>query len=240
MNLPNEQPILLREYGRNIHSMVEHMVATADKEQRTRMARTIIELMRMLNPEPGNDTADYYHKLWDHLYLMAGYELDIDAPFPKPDPVAKAARPDPLVPAGKQTKNKTYGRNLHLLVDKVAKMEDPEERESGIINIGRLIKGFYAAYNREVIDNRTALDLIVNMSNGKLTFDLARIESEGLFNPPRDYKPVHNFTTETEAQPPRPNTGGGGGKKKFFNRGGGGNQGGNNQGGNNNGKRKRY
>jgi hypothetical protein len=231
MNLPNEQPILLREYGRNIHSMVEHMVATEDKEQRTRMARTIIELMRMLNPEPGNDTADYYHKLWDHLYLMAGYELDIDAPFPKPDPVAKAARPAPLAPAGKNTKNKTYGRNLQLLVDKVATIEDPEEREAGIITIGRLIKGFYAAYNREVIDNRTALDLILNMSNGKLTFDLARVESEGLFNPPRDYKPVHNFQADLDAQPRREPNQGGGNKKKFFNRGGGNNSGG---------KRKRY
>jgi Domain of unknown function (DUF4290) len=232
MNLPNEQPILLREYGRNIHAMVEHMVATEDKEQRTRMARTIVELMRMLNPEPGNDTADYYHKLWDHLYLMAGYELDIDAPFAKPDPAVKAARPTPIEPAGKRTKNKTYGRNLQLLVDQVATIEDPEARESGIIHIGRLIKGFYAVYNREVIDNRTAHQLILQMSNGALTIDLARVESEGLFNPPRDYKPVHNFQQEQDGQPPRPHQGNAGGKKKFFSRGG-------NQGGGGS-KRKRY
>jgi len=230
MNLPAEQLILFREYGRNVQSMVGHMVAAPDKEQRTRMARTIVELMRMLNPEPGNDTADYYHKLWDHLYAMAGYDLDIDAPFAKPDPVAKSARPAPLEPAGKRTRNKTYGRNLHLLIEKVAAMEDPEEKESGIIHIGRLIKGFYAAYNREVIDNRTALQLIMDLSNGKLTMDIGRIESEGLFNPPRDYKPVHNFQADMEAQPPRQQGGGGNKSKKYFGRGGG-------SGG---GKRKRY
>jgi uncharacterized membrane protein YgcG len=212
--------------------MVAHMVATPDKEQRTRMARTIVELMRMLNPEPGNDTQDYYHKLWDHLYAMAGYDLDIDAPFEKPDPVAKATRPAPLAVAGKNTRNKTYGRNLQLLVDKVAAMEDPEERESGMIHIGRLIKGFYSSYNREVIDNRTALQLISDMSKGQLTMDLAKVETEGLFNLPRDYKPVHNFQAELENTGSRQGQGGGG-KKKFYNRGGGGGQGGG-------GKRKRY
>lgn len=228
MNNSTEATILFREYGRNIQSMVEHMKAAPEKEQRSRMARTIVELMRMLNPEPGNDTADYYHKLWDHLYAMAGYDLEVDGPFPKPDPVQKAARPEPLEPAGKRTKNKTYGRNLQLLVDKVAAMEEGEDREAGIIAIGRLIKGFYAAYNREVIDNRTAVELIRNMSNGKIMPDLARVESEGLFNPPRDFKLVHNFQNEQ----PEGNSGGGGGKKKkFFNRGGGGGGGG---------KRKRF
>ena len=218
MTFPAEQPILLREYGRNIHTMVAHMKAAPDREQRTRMARTIIELMRMLNPEPGNDTADYYHKLWDHLYAMAGYDLDVEAPFPVPDPAQKAARPEPLEPAGKRTRNKNYGRNLQLLIDKVAATEDPEEREAGIVTIGRLIKGFYAAYNRDVIDNRSAVDLIREMSNGKLVVDLARVETEGLFNLPRDFKLVHNAVQPDESRGGGHAGGGGNKKKKFFNK----------------------
>ena len=234
MTTPHEEPILLREYGRNIHAMVAHMKTVEDREQRSRMARTIIELMRMLNPEPGNDTADYYHKLWDHLYAMAGYDVDIEVALS--GAYARGKRPPALrlwPPPAKTPSNKTYGRNLQLLVDKVAATEDPEEREAGIITIGRLIKGFYAAYNREVIDSRTALDLIVNMSNGKLTMDLARVETEGLFNPPRDFKLVNNFQNEQPERPERPQGQGQGGKKKFFNRGGQGGQAGG-------GKRKRY
>jgi hypothetical protein len=197
--MSRDQQILFKEYGRNVQSMVEFIKAEDDRAKRTQLAKTLIELMRMLNPLPGNDTPDFYHKLWDHLHIMAGFELDVESPFPVPTPEKVAERPQPLKLPGSHIKLKNYGKNIELIMEKAALIEDVEEREAAIGYIGRLIKSFYAGYNKEILDDANVLGTIRELSNGKLTMDLAKIEAEGLFAV-SSRPAVHNFQHENQQQ----------------------------------------
>ncbi|MBX6381218.1 MAG: DUF4290 domain-containing protein, partial [Thermoflavifilum aggregans] len=76
-------PLVIREYGRNIQKMIEYLLTIEDKEKRQRNALAVIELMGTLNPHLRN-VEDFRHKLWDHLFLISDFKLDVDSPYPKP------------------------------------------------------------------------------------------------------------------------------------------------------------
>ncbi len=84
MNLP--------EYGRNVQKMVDHIKTIEDRDERNRAAKTIIQIMGNLNPQL-RDEGDFKHKLWDHLALIANFELDIDSPYPVPEPTKFFEKP---------------------------------------------------------------------------------------------------------------------------------------------------
>lgn len=188
--------ILFKEYGRNVQAMVEHLMAQEEEEKKNQLARTLIEVMRLINPQPGNDTADYYHKLWDHLHIMADFKLEIDSPFRKPTPESVAEKPLPLRPPVLNIRFKNYGKNLELLIKQAIEIEDPEEKEAAIIGIGKLIKGFYASYNKDLLDDIAVLNTITELSNGKLTIDIDYVSAEGLFNSEGNSRVTHNFQQE--------------------------------------------
>ena len=72
--------LVLPEYGRNIQQMVDHCLTIEDRAERTRCAFTIVQNMANMFPQLRGET-DYQHKLWDHLMIMSGFQLDVDAPF---------------------------------------------------------------------------------------------------------------------------------------------------------------
>jgi hypothetical protein len=197
------QPVRFLEYGRNVQLMVHTMLQEAERDNRTRQALAIIELMRRLNPEPANDTPEYYNKLWDKLHAMAGYTLDVESPFPVPAPEAAFTRPEPIKQVGQNVqgvRNKTYGRNLQLLIDKACGLQDEEDKAAAFIHIARLLKGFYSAYNREPLDDAKVAHTLLELSNGRITFDMEKVAAENLFATGRA-KPVHNFQQEMAASP---------------------------------------
>ena len=62
--------LFLPEYGRHIHEMVDSLMQIEDRRERNRQARAVIAVMGNLNPLL-RDTADFTHKLWDHLFIMS-------------------------------------------------------------------------------------------------------------------------------------------------------------------------
>ena len=72
--------LILPEYGRNIQQMVDHCMTIEDREERTRCAFTIVQIMGNMFPEL-RDVEDYRHKFWDHLAIMSDFKLDIDYPY---------------------------------------------------------------------------------------------------------------------------------------------------------------
>lgn len=108
--------LLFKEYGRNVQRMVEHLLEQPDRDVRTRMANETIRVMGMLAPY-NRDMQDYRKKLWDHLHVMANYELDVDSPYPKPEPAQDeaAVRLPYHYAAGKM---RQYGKNIELMVEK--------------------------------------------------------------------------------------------------------------------------
>lgn len=75
--------LVVPEYGRNIQKMAMHLLTIDDREKRSRMAKTLVQIMGVLHPEV-KDTPDARQKLWDHLHIITDFQLDIDSPFPKP------------------------------------------------------------------------------------------------------------------------------------------------------------
>ena len=76
--------LIIPEYGRHIQKMVNQAVECENKSERNNMAKAIIGVMGNLNPHL-RDVADFQHKLWDQLFIMSEFKLDLDSPFPHPE-----------------------------------------------------------------------------------------------------------------------------------------------------------
>lgn len=165
--------LIIREYGRNVQKMVEELKNTEDRAQRNDMARTVVRVMSQLNdtnhPEDAaqKESLDYWHKLWDHLFIMADYQLDIDSPFPKPVPdtrVKQVVKPD-------YNKHRitfrTYGRNMENVIKTVS--DYPEEvRNAMTKQLANHLKMMYLAYNQSSVNDNLIAYQIEELSGGKL------------------------------------------------------------------------
>ncbi|AKD04490.1 DUF4290 domain-containing protein [Pontibacter korlensis] len=175
-----KQELLLREYGRNVQDLVNYISKVEDRKERTRLSQLLINLMAKLNPQL-RDTQDYQQKLWNHLFVMSGSSLDVDAPYPLSAMEYLNDKPQKMEYPLDTPKYKHYGQNVELLVQKATELEDPKERDAAIISIGKLMKTLYKSYNKENITDDVILDDIRQISNGQLDMDLQYIESNNLF-----------------------------------------------------------
>ncbi|MBC5774979.1 DUF4290 domain-containing protein [Pontibacter sp. KCTC 32443] len=175
-----KQELLLREYGRNVQDLVNHILTIQDRAERTRLSQLLINLMAKLNPQL-RDTQDYQQKLWNHLFVMSGSQLDVDSPYPLSAMEYLNDKPQRMRYPLETPKYKHYGQNVELLIQRATELEDEKERESAIISIGKLMKTLYRSYNKDSITDDVILSDIRQLSKGKLNMDLAYIESNNLF-----------------------------------------------------------
>ncbi len=187
---PDKQRLILKEYGKNIQRLVDHITAIEDREKRTQSAYTVIEIIKQLNP---NMKAETDQKLWDDVYIMSDFKLDIDAPFPMPEKELLGKRPLPIGYPKGEVKFKHYGRNIEKLIEKAIEIENDEEQEAAIIFIGQLMRSFHSTWNRENFDDGIILDDIKTLSKGRLHIDLEKVRENSLFesNTRRDFKIPH-------------------------------------------------
>mgnify|MGYP001794981902 FL=1 len=158
-------PVILKEYGRNIEKIVAYLRTIDDKEKRTKYAYTLVELMKQIAPSV-KETTETNQKLWDDMFIMAGFNLDVDSPYPVPDKDVLTKPPQRVGYVNNRIRYKHYGRNIELLVKEAIKKDDPQEREDAIIYIGKLMKSFYGSWNKEVIDDAVILVNIKDNSSG--------------------------------------------------------------------------
>ncbi len=175
----DETDIIFKEYGRHIQSLVDHLLTVEDREKRTKQAFLVIELMKILNPGV-NDTQDSLQKLWDHLYIMSHFELEVDGPFPKPDSSILIKEPMLVPYSTGNVEFRHYGKNIHQIIKNVSAGTDKEAIFNSCIAIGRMMKMFYQQYNRELLDDRVIVNDIKRMSSGKIELDLEKISAENL------------------------------------------------------------
>jgi hypothetical protein len=173
--------LVLKEYGRNTQNLINYLVTIEDKAKRTELAHVVIDLMKHINPSShgGND---HTQKLWDHLYIMADFKLDVDTEHPMPDKSILDRKPQYVPYNMNQLKFKHYGKNIELLINKAIERDSPQEIEESVIYIGRLMKRFYSAWNKENVEDDVILQQLHIMSRGKLSLPIERIKSENLFD----------------------------------------------------------
>ncbi|MCU0446349.1 MAG: DUF4290 domain-containing protein [Microscillaceae bacterium] len=176
----SQQPhLILREYGRNIQKLAQHVCAIEDREERTRQAYSLIELMRELNPNL-QDAQDPQNKLWDDLFIISNFKLDVDSPFPMPETNVLTKKPE-LVPYNNHhIPLKHYGWNLYLMVKKALDIEDHEERFVALASLARLMKNFYLSWNRDTVQDITILEDLEGLIGSELGEAFyQRIKEEG-------------------------------------------------------------
>lgn len=177
-DLPN---LLFKEYGRSIQGMVEHLLTVEDRKKRTEMAYNLVELMRKLHPQNIPDTLEDYQKLWDHLHIMAGFKLEIDGPFPTPDPSILNKKPKPVPYPDSYPRFKHYGYNVELIINKAKTIEDPQAKENAIIYLGRLMKNLSQVWNNNTAEDNLIIKQIGQLSKGALDIDADKVFAENLF-----------------------------------------------------------
>ena len=187
----NRTKLLMPEYGRNIQQMVEYCKSLPSKEERNEVAKTIVEFMGQRNPHL-RDEENYKHKLWDHLYILADYDLDVDAPYPFPTREELDQKPNRMDYPSFDNEYKFYGKSILQLIDRAIELEEGEEKEALIQIIANNMKKSYNVYNKEHVQDEVIFRHLKELSQDKL--DLAGIETldkSKIYHPSRNKRNNH-------------------------------------------------
>ncbi len=157
----------LPEYGRNVQRMVDHLKTIEDREERNRAAKTVIAIMGNLNPHL-RDVGDFKHKLWDHLALIADFELDIDAPYPPPEASKFMEKPKQIPYNQKDIRYLHYGRIIELMIDSACELEEGPEKENLTSLILNQMKKAYVTWNRSQVTDEVIIADMKVLSGGRL------------------------------------------------------------------------
>jgi len=163
----SREKLILPEYGRNIQKMINYVVSIEDREERNKAAQTVIQIMGNLNPHL-RDISDFKHKLWDHLAIVSDFKLDIDSPYETPAREVLFEKPNKVEYNQKNMGYKHYGRSLEMMIQKVAEMEDDEEKERLTELLANHMKKLYLTWNREIVDDKLIFDDLKELSKGKI------------------------------------------------------------------------
>lgn len=163
----NLKKLILPEYGRNVQQMIDYCVGIADRDERTQCAYRIVDAMATLFPEFVGNHGDR-QKLWDHLNIMSGFSLDVDFPYDVVTEEETRKVPHPIPYSRNISKRRQYGKNIQLMVDRVASMDESPEKEELIYLVATQMKKLLTLHIKEGASNeRVAADL-ADMSEGRI------------------------------------------------------------------------
>ena len=181
------EPLRMPEYGRNVLQMVDQLKAIPDREKRTQQAYAVVKVMESLNPQV-HQQENYAQKLWDHLYMIAGYDLDVDSPYPAPVPEVVNSRPDPIPLNIKPIRARHYGRNIESILELIASQPEGEVKTEMIRSLAIYMRQQYLIWNKDTVADETIFADIERLSGGRVTvpegLELSKISSDASFSRP--------------------------------------------------------
>ena len=166
--------LTLPEYGRNVQNMVDYCISLADREERTRCANAIIDIMGNMFPHL-RDVNDFKHILWDHIAIMSNFELDIDYPYEIVKREDLYSKPEPLPYSRPTMRYRHYGKTLENMVKLALTLEDEQEKEQFVVLIATHMKKSYTQWNKEVDDIKIFIDLF-ELSEGQIDLRSSKIK----------------------------------------------------------------
>lgn len=155
------------EYGRHVQKMVEHIKTIEDKTKRNRLANTVVNIMGQLNPQ-FREMQDFKQKLWDHLFGIASYDLDVESPFPIPEKEVLQRKPDIIPYPNNLIRFRFYGRNVQNMLLKAAEMEEGEHKRTFINLIASFMRNSCKNWNNENLSEEAISEHMQTLSGGKL------------------------------------------------------------------------
>ena len=185
----------LRQFGRNVQNLANYVSKLDTKEERTKYAEALVELMKQIVPSAKNNQESNQF-LWDDLHVLADFGLDIDGPFPVPEEETLVRKPDKVEYLKSNLKFRHYGRNVVLLIEEAKKIEDELEKEAAVFHIARLLKSFHNTWNKEVPEDKLIVKNIEILSEGDLKLNLEKAQELDLLEPlykdkPKPSKPTN-------------------------------------------------
>jgi len=182
--------MIIPEYGRNIQHMINHCCSIEDRDERNLCAKAIIQVMGALNPHL-RDVADFTHKLWDHLFIISEFKLDVDSPYPKPSAETLYTKPELVsYPSGK-IRYKHYGKTIENIITKAKEYAPGPEKDELTRIIANNLKKSYITWNsKDLMSDDVILKQLEELSGGELKLEDATVLSSASDLVKR--VPVHN------------------------------------------------
>ncbi len=180
--------LILPEYGRHIQNLVQHVKEIEDRDERTRAAHALIGVMGQVNTNL-RENGDYKHKLWDHLFIMSDFDLDVDAPFEMPDRDVLEKKPDPLPYTQGKFKKKHYGKIIQKMMDKID--DYPEEEQNDLIElIANQLKKSFIKWNKDSVNDDVIMNDFRDLAEKDINFkdDLKLVEVKSVLAKPKKKK----------------------------------------------------
>ena len=161
------EDLIIPEYGRHIQKMIHHAYSQKSKEERNRIAKSVISVMGNLQPHL-RDVSDFQHKLWDQLFIMSDFKLDVDSPFEKPKKEELLAKPDPLSYPQNFPKYRFYGNNIKIMIDEAVKWDSGDKKEALVYIIANHMKKCFLNWNKDSVKDQVIFDHLYELSNSKI------------------------------------------------------------------------
>ena len=167
--------MIIPEYGRHVQKMAQHLLTIKSRQERTKATEVVIQTMTQVHPY-AKDSEELRRKLWDHLYIITDYKLDVDGPYPKPSPELFESKPKRLHYPAYSVKYKHYGTIISELIKKAVKYKEGGEKDALVESIAMLMKKAYMIWNKSSVNDNTIVNDLKEMSQGKLELkDLSKL-----------------------------------------------------------------
>jgi hypothetical protein len=159
--------LIIPEYGRHMQKMINYAKSRETKEEREKLAKAIISVMGNMQPHL-RDVPDFQHKLWDQLFIMSNFELDVESPYPILSKELLEERPEPLKYPQNFPKYRFYGNNIKTMIDVANTWEDGELKEALIFTIANHMKKCFLNWNKDTVEDDVIFQHLYELSNGKI------------------------------------------------------------------------
>jgi hypothetical protein len=190
------------EYGRNVQKMVDYLKSIEDREKRNEQAKAIVKVMEILNPQV-HVQENWEQKLWDHLHIISGFDLDIDSPYPAPSADYLYERPAVVPLVKKPIKANHYGRNIENIIDLIAEQEDGDVKTSMIRSLAIYMRQQYLIWNKDTVADETIFQDIEKLSDYRIKvpegIQLNRVSSDMNYSRP-SLNPVKSNKGQNQRQ----------------------------------------
>lgn len=159
--------LIIPEYGRHIQKLVNHCIALEDITERNKMAKAIVDVMGNLQPHL-RDVPDFKHKLWDQLFIMANFKLEVDSPYEKLSKEVLQAKPERLEYPRYASKYRYYGNNIQTMINTALTWEEGDARDALYFTIANHMKKCYLNWNKDTVDDDVIFKHLIDLSEGKI------------------------------------------------------------------------
>lgn len=163
----SREDLKIPEYGRNIKNMISHAIGVEDRVERNKIAQAIISVMGQLNPHL-RDVEDFTHKLWDHLFIISDFKLEVDSPYPLPDKNIIEEKPDLLTYSKARIRYAYYGKSVMLFINAAIEKPEGEEKDDLTLQIANLMKKSFLTWNKDHVDDDVIIKHLKELSKDQL------------------------------------------------------------------------